>query len=204
MYKVFYNDRIVFFTDEFEKTFENNEGLFYKYKDRVQLSQLLIVFEHVAGIKCLYIYHPDPNYAFEEYKTLFSYIEAAGGLVTSPENKFLAIKRRGKWDLPKGKLEDNESPETGALREVEEECGISNLKVDQFITETYHTYHVENTPILKKTHWYQMRHLGNEKLIPQAEEEITEATWMTKNQVNDFTKNTFLSLSEVLKKGRLI
>ena len=204
MYKVFYNERTVFFIDDFIKYFDNNDGLFYKFNDRVQLGYLIELFTAVKGFKNLYIFHDNVDYAFAEFCSLFTVIEAAGGLVKAPDNYVLVIKRRGFWDLPKGKLEYLEKPEEGALREVEEECGLSNLRISHLIETTYHTYELKNNKILKRTFWYEMLHDGNETPTPQTKEEITEAKWIHRSKLQHVTQNTFLSILEVLKKGKVI
>ncbi len=43
-------------------------------------------------------------------------VEAAGGLVLNEKGEVLMIFRRGSWDLPKGKIDPNESVETAAIR----------------------------------------------------------------------------------------
>src|SRR4051812_48020306 len=59
----------------------------------------------------------------------FTIIRAAGGLVVNDGGEMLFIFRRGKWDLPKGKLEEGEDLEECAVREVEEETGLKNVKL---------------------------------------------------------------------------
>src|ERR1700730_7271010 len=54
----------------------------------------------------------------------FQVILAAGGLVMDQHKQVLLIHRKGKWDLPKGKLDKKESLEACALREVKEETGL--------------------------------------------------------------------------------
>ena len=51
-------------------------------------------------------------------------IEAGGGMVFNPIGELLMMLRRGQWDMPKGKLDEGETIEACALREVEEETGI--------------------------------------------------------------------------------
>ncbi len=68
-------------------------------------------------------------------------IIAAGGIVVNPNKEILWIFRRGFWDLPKGKLDPNESIEACAIREVMEETGISNLVLGDLILTTKHLYH---------------------------------------------------------------
>ena len=86
--------------------------------------------------------------------------------------------RRGKWDLPKGKLDPGESLETCAQREVKEETGISHLELIRFLLVTEHEYEERGKLILKETHWWLMKTSGNQKLIPQTEEDITELKWI--------------------------
>ena len=51
------------------------------------------------------------------------FIQAGGGLVENEKGEILFMFRKGKWDLPKGKLDPGESYESCALREVQEETG---------------------------------------------------------------------------------
>ena len=66
---------------------------------------------------------------WKAFETAHIHIEAAGGLVVNAAGKLLVIERLGVWDLPKGKLESGETAQVAALREIEEECGISNHKI---------------------------------------------------------------------------
>ncbi|MFO7844721.1 MAG: NUDIX domain-containing protein [Bacteroidales bacterium] len=201
MYKVFYNQRTVFFVDDANPLEENAKSLKHFFENKSRLKEVLDRFSNNENIQTLYIIHPDIDFVFSQFMSLFTIVEAAGGLVKTPDEKFLAIFRRGKWDLPKGKLEKNESPEKGALREVEEECGISNLLLKNQLVITWHTYILANQPILKKTYWYDMSYSGNGKLIPQIEEEITDVMWFTKSDLPKIISNTFPSIVEVLKSG---
>ena len=73
----------------------------------------------------------------------------AGGVVTDEEGRVLWIQRNDKWDLPKGKLEAGESLEEAAIREVEEETGISALTITGEAYTTFHTYESEGVVYLK-------------------------------------------------------
>jgi len=201
MYKVFYNQRMVFFVDDDNHLEENGKSIKHFFKNKPLLHKVIDTFYSRKDIERLDIIHPDIDFVFNQFMTLFTIIEAAGGLVRTPEEKFLAIFRRGKWDLPKGKLENNESPTKGALREVEEECGISDLQIKKQLTITWHTYMLANQHILKKTYWYEMSYKGTGKLKPQAEEDITDVQWLTKNDLAMILHNTFPSIVEVLKSG---
>ena len=131
-------------------------------------------------------------------------IEAAGGVVANAKGQFLFIYRNGKWDLPKGKLERREGKKAGAVREVEEECGIKVSGVSKRICKTYHTYTVKGEVVLKKTYWYNMTFTGTTKLKPQKEEGITQVRWFKREQTGTIIKNTFPSIMDVLMKLDLI
>ena len=68
-------------------------------------------------------------------------ILAAGGLVTNAQGEILWIFRRGFWDLPKGKLDDGETIQSCAIREVEEETGIQNIKLHELLKFCLKLYH---------------------------------------------------------------
>ncbi len=127
-------------------------------------------------------------------------IMAAGGIVRNENEELLMIFRRGKWDLPKGKLDAGEDLATCALREVQEETGLQNLELKDFIGSTRHTYFDKylQEDVVKETHWYAMLAKGAEKLIPQTEEDITAIQWLNKNDVDDCLQNTYPNIRQVL------
>ena len=130
----------------------------------------------------------------------FHLIQAAGGAVINENGKLLMIFRRGKWDLPKGKLDENETIEQCALREVSEETGLRHIDLVKFIGITYHTYVLFGKHNLKETHWYEMKGNSNEKLIPQFEEEITEIIWVEKDDLTSVCRKTFPTIKWVVEK----
>jgi 8-oxo-dGTP pyrophosphatase MutT (NUDIX family) len=127
-------------------------------------------------------------------------IIAAGGLVVNENNELLFIFRRGYWDLPKGKLDDGESIETCAVREVQEETGLQNVELVSFLCKTYHEYFDKwvGAEVIKESHWYVMKASINEKLIPQTEEDIEQIVWANKTMVDSYSENTYPSILEVL------
>ena len=204
MYKVFYNDRTVFFVENDHNCIENDNTKIHYFKNKKQLKTALNIFLNNSELNCLFIVYRNIDHAFKNFTKLYKLIEAAGGLVKADNDKILVIHRRGKWDLPKGKLEKNEIPEIGAVREVEEECGIGNLEILKLLEITYHTYKLKDKNILKRTYWYEILHKGNQKPKPQTEEEITEAKWLKIDDFNEVINNTYPSIIEVLKKGEVI
>ncbi|MFC2150923.1 NUDIX hydrolase [Bacteroidota bacterium] len=201
MYKVFYNDRTVFFIDNDLNYIEQNDNKIHYFKNKKQLKSAINIFLNNQELIELYVVHRDIDFAFNKFKKLYKLIEAAGGLVKTDNENYLLIFRRGKWDLPKGKLERNEVPELAALREVEEECGLGDLEIQKLLEITYHTYKLKNKDILKRTYWYVMLYKGNEEPKPQTEEEITEVRWFNTKSLNEVFLNTFPSIIEVFNKN---
>jgi len=198
MYKVFFKDRIVYFCDNFSKVFEKNKGLFYKYNNIQELTQIIDAFYALSTIDQLFIFHTDILSLIDEFKTCFKFVEAAGGVVFNSKGEFLVIKRNGVWDLPKGKLEKTETFDDAALREVIEEVGLNPLEMKQPIVSTYHTYHEKGERILKKTKWFEMVYSGTDNAVPQKSENITEVKWVKPGQTGFIRENTFPSIMDVL------
>src|SRR5690606_24950553 len=96
----------------------------------------------------------DPKATFKKIKDTVRVIHAAGGLVKNANSDYLFIKRLGKWDLPKGKVEEGERMREAAVREVAEECSIEIDSLGKKIESTYHVYILRGEFILKKTNWY--------------------------------------------------
>ena len=126
-------------------------------------------------------------------KTVFRQAPAAGGVVVIDKN-FVAIERNGIPDLPKGHIEKGENPQTAALREVEEETGISDLEIIKELPATWHCYLLNDQWTIKKTSWYLMRTASGMKNIPQTEEGISKVYLVDKQGLGDFKKKTFASL----------
>ena len=130
-------------------------------------------------------------------ESLFKEIRAAGGLVVNPENEILFIKRRGIWDLPKGKIEKGESVEEAAIREVVEETNLKDVEILEQLPVTRHTYKLNNQRILKLTYWFVMSSKG-EGAKPQAEEEITDLMWQQLERFRKGEWETFRTIEELL------
>ncbi len=138
--------------------------------------------------------------ACKDFNSMFYRIEAAGGIVRNREGDYLFIKRLGVWDLPKGKLDNNESARKGALREVTEETGLNDLRISKQLFSTYHIYtDREGTEILKETYWFEMMNNTPQPLVPQLDEDITEVRWFRKDELEIPLKNTYASLQNLLE-----
>ena len=204
MYKVFFNDRTVYFGDNFSRAFEKNKGLFYKYNNIHELNELIEAFSALDQINSLYIFHEDMLMVIEEFKACFHVIEAGGGVVFNERHEFLSIQRNGIWDLPKGKLEKGEDFAEAALREVEEETGLKNVHLKEPLISTYHTYRLKGKKVLKKTRWFEMEYAGTDPPVLQAKEGITDYRWVRSGKTDFIRQNTFASILDVLYMRKLL
>ena len=115
------------------------------------------------------------------------------------KKELLMIFRNGKWDLPKGKLEAGENIEECAIREVQEECGVNNLHILSKLSDTYHTYALNDNKVLKHTSWFRMITNFEEKLSPQINEGITKVEWVKQDEIAERLKNAYANLVELLQ-----
>ena len=198
MYKVFFNDRTVYFGDDFSRAFVKHNGLFYKYSSFLELNELIGFFDSLTQINNLYILHDDILLVFEEFKACFKVIEAGGGIVFNKRGEFLVIFRNGIWDLPKGKLERAEEFQQGAEREVVEETGLTGLHVLEPLISTYHTYSLKGDRVLKKTKWFEMTYGREAEPVLQAKEGITDYRWVKPGKTGFIRKNSYASILDVL------
>ncbi len=191
MYKVFLNEKKLLLSKQSENL-EKTLG----YENVTSLEIALDLLENTS-VKELNVFGENLDEMWSEFQKLFRIIEAAGGLVNNTQGDLLFIKRLGKWDLPKGKMEKGESREESAVREIEEETGLANVELIQFINTTYHIYVERNgDKVLKCTHWFEMNFNGEDTSKPQIEEGITEVAWKNTAQIKD---EVFLSTFKNIK-----
>jgi 8-oxo-dGTP pyrophosphatase MutT (NUDIX family) len=200
--KIYFNDKPLFLCDAVNETIEP----FIHHDDAVFIDELnahsvksMIHEMQEPNVHAGVFYHPDLEELKKAFYKKFTIIQAGGGLVRNDEKKVLMIFRRGKWDLPKGKLDKKESIEDCAIREVKEETGLSRLNLQSPLMVTYHTYHEAARFILKESHWFNMNASGNEKLVPQTEEQIQEIKWVRPDDLEDYFDKSFPSVVDVLK-----
>ena len=172
MYKVFFNDKTVFFSDDFSKVKNTDVGLIYKFNSSKELRHILDLFITKSHIQCLHLFHEDLSVLKKEFEACFKLIHAGGGLVFNRKGEFLAIKRNGVWDLPKGKLENGEDFKAAALREVKEETGLKKLIALQPLISTYHIYQNSSKKVLKKTQWFECNILEKRNLSLKKRKEL--------------------------------
>lgn len=146
----------------------------------------------------LWLYGRSVSRVWELFTSVFRFVQAAGGAVTDEYGRLLVIRRKGKLDLPKGKVDKGEAIEAGALREVKEECGLERVEPVRPLTVTWHTYERKGRLELKRTDWYLMKATSKQRTVPEAKEMIEEVFWMKRDDVREMRHETYASLRKVL------
>ena len=192
MYKVFVNDKPIIFTSSLKK--EENYPVYIL--NSVPISELIhkLRLDVYEGV---YLFTNKIENDWEAFKKEYKVISAAGGLVLNLNNDILFIYRGNKWDLPKGRIEKGESIDETAIREVEEECGVTNLVIDKFLLNTYHLFIQDNEYRLKETYWYLMKTDYKGELIPQIEEGITEVFFKNEKETLEALEDTYANIKLV-------
>jgi len=194
MYKVFINERKLSFTNAIQQIDKNLE-----FVDVNTFSIAIDLLENTST-PSVNIYAENVEEVWNTFSASFRNIEAAGGVVLNTKDEVLFIYRMSRWDLPKGKMEKGESKDLTALREVEEECSITDLSLEEFLSSTYHMYtERDGSKVLKITHWYKMHHHSNQQPLPQEIEGITKAEWKPQSEIKtEVFPNTFQNIRLIL------
>lgn len=106
---------------------------------------------------------------------------SAGGVVLDAEQANVALigrlDRRGRllWSLPKGHIEEGETPEQTAVREVAEETGISSKVLSPLGTIDY-WFVADNRRIHKTVHHFLLQATDGE--LSDDDVEVTEVAWV--------------------------
>jgi 8-oxo-dGTP pyrophosphatase MutT (NUDIX family) len=173
------------------------KALTYRFKSKKQLRKIIDSIG-ISELKNHIIYHENEEKLFNELTTEFTLIQAAGGLVINEYEEILLIYRNDKWDLPKGKIEPNELENDAAIREVQEETGIAVEALLHKIIDTYHTYILKRTKILKRNVWYLMHAKKSDRFKPQHEEGIQKVAWVKPEDIQIYLQNSYASINEVV------
>ena len=201
IYKIFINETPLFLT--------NTEGVLdaWKNDDKTLVSNylgkkkflhpIIDLLEKSKKYNRVVIYSNDLEKLWYDFQAIYDIIGAAGGVVSNEKNEVLMIFRRNSWDLPKGKIDDGELPEQAAVREVQEETGLNDVKLGELMVYTYHTYDMKGKRILKKTWWYTMS-TTETALTPQTSEDIEEAIWVDLTTFLDTKPTIYGSILDVL------
>jgi|TARA_B110000263_G_C15302728_1_gene508818 8-oxo-dGTP pyrophosphatase MutT (NUDIX family) len=195
MYKVFYNQKPLFFTTDLTNNSDETPLLFIKYTSALVIVNAL----RNKNTKAVYLYHPKEEKLEKHFLKHFPVVEAAGGLVEHTDGRYLFIYRNDKWDLPKGKIEKNEVIIDAAIREVMEETGVGDLMATKPLNTTYHVFNAKGKFKLKKTYWFLMKSNYDAPLVPQEEENIQAAVWRSKTDFPLLMKNAYENIKILLE-----
>jgi ADP-ribose pyrophosphatase YjhB (NUDIX family) len=201
MYKVFVNNKPVFFISEEELPAAPDAGdLILRFNRNPDLDEILKTDFSTGNFKRFYIVTRSAEEAMHHFLTSFKIIHAAGGIVINEQEQLLIIFRNGVWDLPKGKMEHNESPQDSAMREVCEETGICNLVITGFAEETWHSYYLNSTATMKHTTWFRMKASGKNEFRLQKSEGIELAKWVGREEAGQLLSAAYPSIAELIQK----
>lgn len=201
MYKVFLNDRVIKIGSPENITINQSTVRFSDACSVEEIRKWFNAFE-TGSLDEVAVVHDNPEEFFRLFQSAFKVVQAAGGVVVAGDS-LLFIFRNGKWDLPKGKLDRNESAEEAALREVEEETGIAAGGIDFKLPSTFHIYKspyadTNNQWIFKETAWFQMSCSDIIPGTPQKEEGITRVKWIAVGKLEEVMQNTYKNLMQLI------
>ncbi len=200
--KIYFSDKPLFLCDAVDATIQpyihHDDAVFIDELNTHTVKTMIHEMEQTA-VHAGVFYHEDLAALQKAFFKKFTLVQAGGGLVQNENKEILIMFRRGKWDLPKGKLDKGEKLEDCAVREVEEETGLKDVQLLSPLMITYHTYHEGSRFILKESHWYTMQVNGQQTLIPQTTEGIQEIKWVKPNELEKYLSNSFPSVVDVLK-----
>ena len=198
--KIFVDESPIYITDELsaelKKKSNDDDVLFITDVNKIIVDTILVALK--TDKKEVIILVDKIDNAKAVFLTHFTNIEAAGGIIQNENKEILFIFRRGKWDLPKGKIENNETPEICAAREIEEETGVKNLILKHKIGETYHIYEENKTMILKTSHWFYFISNEQQDTAAQTEEDISEVKWIHTRSIKEPMANTYQNIRDIL------
>jgi len=208
IYKVFVNNCSILFTDSITKAersvLEQKNSL---YKILCHDEDLITILEdcnYFIDTNLIYLCN-NPLNSLNAFISNFNFIAAAGGLVQKNNKELLMIYKNNNWDLPKGKVDNNESAKNAAIREVQEETNLNSLHILSDYFSTYHIYRdvVNSSKIyLKETKWFLMETRSQSHIIiPQLDEGISEVKWVNFEQIKYL--QTYNSIQCVLRYFRI-
>lgn len=199
MYKVFVNDKPLFLTNQVQK--ETDFKLFLL--ESVDIKKLIVkIFQN--KIQKAFLYHPDEKLIMKTLRAKLPVEKAGGGLVYNKDGDVLFIFRNGKWDLAKGGMEKNETIEETAIREVEEETGVTGLVITEKLQKTYHIFKRNGRYKLKITQWFEMRTKFEGTPKGQADEGIDKVEWVHPDNIKFLLENSYENIKLLFEAEKVV
>src|SRR5215213_6292456 len=201
---IYFNNKPLFICNEITKELEeylHHEDTVFIDDFNFHTVKAMIHEMEASKIHAGVFLHENVDAVLKAFQKKLKPVVAAGGLAHTGGHELLLIFRNGKWDLPKGKLDEKESLENCALREIEEETGLKKAVVEQPLCITYHTYHQDGKHILKESHWFLMKAPRQTEFVPQIAEGIEKCEWVDIKKLTPYMDNTHASILDVVNKG---
>ncbi len=203
--KIYFNNKPLYLCDETDKHIEellhHDDTMFIDEFDAHTVRTMIFEMEQPQVHAGVFKHHDLEELKKAVFKK-FQLIRAGGGVVENDEKELLMIFRKGKWDLPKGKLDAGEKIEDCAVREIKEETGLKTVQLKELLLTTYHTYHEGTRSYLKETSWYKMHAPGKQEIKAQTEEQITDIKWVNKKELDKYLRETFVLIRDVIEKNQ--
>ena len=193
MQKIFVGNKPIILTTQVKKE-TDFKNLFI---DSVSIEKILSVLKK-DKYKAVHLVGSDLDSMLKTFLKFLPNVVAAGGKVLNASQRILFIFRNGKWDLPKGKSESNETIDKTALREVEEETGVKGLSIIKPLEITYHIFKRNNQHQIKKTYWFEMFSDYDGDLKPQLDEGITKVKWIGPKKLKKVKKNIYANIESLI------
>ncbi|MBW1296836.1 NUDIX hydrolase [Aquimarina litoralis] len=195
MYKVFVNNTPIILSTK--KGIEDYETIHIKEVDFPKIIRDILQKEDKGKEAKFHFYHKTEEKLLEHLFAKLPVVLAGGGKVYNAKKEVLFIHRNGKWDLPKGKAEKNEDMETTAIREVEEETGVTGLEITKFLYKTYHIFKRNGEFRLKVTYWFEMKTEYDGTLTPQKNEGIMKVKWKDAKKAKKALKDSYANIKQL-------
>ena len=170
-----------------------------KYTGKIKhLLNHIDLLEKNNKMNAVIIEYKDLEVLSGDFLNLFKVLSAAGALVSNELHEYLMIHRLGYWDLPKGKIEKGEAIIKAAKREIEEETGAVQVRIEKYLLTTWHTYKIKKKRYLKKTFWFNAS-APKQELTAQSEENIEKAIWTRFDEINVNEEPIYNNILDVIK-----
>lgn len=189
MYSVFVNDKPILLTTNVEK----EDGFKNYLLSSVHIGKVIKQLNS-SKLKEVRLIGKNDNKLIKKFLKLLPNVIAGGGKVYNEKGDILFIYRNSKWDLPKGKVEKNETIENTALREVEEETGVRGLEIIKPLDTTYHIFKRHGKYKIKITYWFAMKTKFDGILQPQQNEGITKVEWLSPLETKKALENSYANI----------
>jgi len=113
----------------------------------------------------------------------------AGGIVYRHSKQgaveiLLIQDSKGRWTIPKGHIEDGETARQTAEREIREETGLQEMKVQDWLGKINFRYRRANSLVLMTTEIFLVRAEGNDAAV-KPEKWMTSLGWLPANDALD-------------------